>query len=258
MDTEKRPVEDWVARPFSVHDPPERRWTTTTRPARTGYPYPDRVNPSPVSAEAGADSDRLCLTTDRVRVTDIAWAAAAVGRASARQDVLDSATPATTEVVKRPVELVTAEATVDHDDPYRCNHTVRPAAAGETTPDMTTDSTGAATDGLTPSDTVDATTACAEGIAPSGHANANTAANTTSNRQRDGQPSSTPNPPTTNLLQLSPDLPGHPASHPRPPRRGPMMAARTRAHTPFARTALVHCLQANSSERRNTEGCGTS
>ena len=109
------------------------------------------VNARPVSAEAGADSDKLCLTTDRVRVTDIAWAAAVFGRrTTARQDVFRPRNPRTHRSGERPVELVSAEAAVDHDDPCRCSHTVRPDAAGETTPDRTTDSAGAAVDGLTP------------------------------------------------------------------------------------------------------------
>jgi len=45
-----------------THDRPVRRWTTTTRPARAGRPYPANVNAALVSAEDGADSDTLALT----------------------------------------------------------------------------------------------------------------------------------------------------------------------------------------------------
>jgi hypothetical protein len=83
VDTEKRPVEDCTARRTWVHERPDRRWSTTTRPARAGYPYPDKVNPRPVSAEDGPDSESFWVTPDRVRFTDTAWTAVLLGRATA-------------------------------------------------------------------------------------------------------------------------------------------------------------------------------
>ena len=51
-------------RPTWAHDPlPDRRWTTTGRPACAGRPYPDNVNAALVWAEDGADSDTLALAT---------------------------------------------------------------------------------------------------------------------------------------------------------------------------------------------------
>ena len=46
--------------------------------------------------------------------------------------------------------------------------------------------------------------ACVDEMAPSEDTNANTATNTTSNRQRDGQPARTPKLRTTNPFHLSP------------------------------------------------------
>lgn len=131
------------------------------RPARTGYPYPAIEKASLVSTEAGAENDRVALTTLSVRIAEIACAAVPVARATARQYVFEPAAPARTDTEKAPVEVVVAEATVDHEDPRRCSSTLRPAATGETLPENDTDSAGAATEGPTPSDTVELTRACA-------------------------------------------------------------------------------------------------
>jgi hypothetical protein len=119
------------------------------------------------------------LTTNKLRVTEIACAAAVVGRATARQDVFEPANPARTEPEKRPVALVFTDTTVDHDDPYRCSQTVRPNAIGETTPDRTTVSAGAAEDGFTLKDAVEATAAWADETAARGTTSAKTASNAT-------------------------------------------------------------------------------
>lgn len=184
-------------RPTSTHDVPDNRCTTTTRPARAGYPYPDNANARAVSTETGATNDTACLTTVKTRVTDIACAADTVGRATARHDVFDPANPARTEPEKRPVELVVTDNTVDHDGPYRCNHTVRPDDTGETTPESTTDSAGAATDGTTLSDTVEATAACAGNTPAKGETIARTATPAIATRARNDRPARTPNLPTT-------------------------------------------------------------
>ena len=141
------------------------------------------MNPSLVSTEEGAVRDTVCLTTETVRRTEIARAADAVGRATARHDALDPTTPARTGPEKRPVESVTTDATVDHVVPYRCSHTVRPASTGATTPDRTTDSAGALTEGLALSDTVEATSASAGATATNGDTIANTTPNSNSNRR---------------------------------------------------------------------------
>jgi hypothetical protein len=72
-----------------------------------------------VSVADGDDRESAALTTDRVRVSDIACAAVPVGRATARHDVFDPATPARTEPEKRPVEVVFTGRTVDHVEPNR-------------------------------------------------------------------------------------------------------------------------------------------
>lgn len=142
------------------------------------------MNAGPVSTEVGAERDTLCLTTVNARVADTACAAVAVASATARQAVFDPASPALTEAENRPVEPVVAVATVTQLVPSRCNDTVRPDATGETTPDNTTDSAGAAHDGLTPNDTVEATAACADDTAASASDNtmASTARTTTARK----------------------------------------------------------------------------
>jgi hypothetical protein len=178
-----------VVRPTSTHDLPESRCITTTRPARTGDPAPDNVKAALVSTDAGADKDSPCLTTAKLRVAETPCAAATVETATARHDILDPTAPARTELENRPVEPVTTDTTVDHDAPPRCNHTTRPGASGETTPERTTDSAAKADAGATVSDTAEATAdcacacACAEGTTLSGETIANTAAKATSARR---------------------------------------------------------------------------
>jgi len=154
-------LEASVARPTSTHVRPDSRWTTTVRPARTGYPYPASVKGSLVSTEAGAESDSVALTTLSVRVAEVAAAAVPVASATACQYVLVPAAPARTDTEKVPVDVVVTDATVDHVEPRRCSRTVRPAATGETRPENVTDSAGAATERVAASDTVELTSACA-------------------------------------------------------------------------------------------------
>jgi hypothetical protein len=85
--------------------------------------------------------------------------------------------------VKRPVVgFVATVATVDHDVPSRCSCTVRPDAAGESTPERTTVSAGVADAGASVRDTVEATAAWADEAAPSGDTRARMAVNTTQSR----------------------------------------------------------------------------
>jgi len=93
---------------------------------------------------------------------------------------------------------VVTDNTVDHDDPYRCNHTVRPDITGETTPESTTVSAGAATAGATLNDTVEATAACAGNTPAKGEIIASTATPAIATRARNGRPTRTPNVPTAN------------------------------------------------------------
>jgi hypothetical protein len=145
------------------------------------FVYPQTLNTTLVWIEDGAFRDTFCLTTLMDLVADIACPAPVVRAATARHDILIPAAPARTEREKWPLEPVTAEATVDHDLPYRCRYTLRPAANGETAPDRTTSSAGAATVGLTVSATVEGA-ACAGETAANGDTIATIAPRTTINR----------------------------------------------------------------------------